>query len=650
MGPKTHRWLAVVLTAALVACPEPEDAPDAGAGATPVAHLQKVAGKVTLERGGQRGAAELGYLYVGDAIETGAQSSAVVRFGGGRLVEVGADARFVVAEKDGGLVLEVARGFVLSRIPSKAALAPGEGQDATVALSIVTPFGVTRVGTGDNSVSIDVNKERARVEVLAGEVELISRNGKLARADLGAKAELGVGDVTISRPSVELSPMAVEIVSVTGRAELRRKDKKRWEVVGKAGATLASGDSIRGKDGRTTLRPQGGKLSLAFTPGTELTLVDSGKAGNVEEAKVELARGTLELDLPVAERSRVTVGTLQLESELGGRVTVSKTGDGLAVSSFTGDVTARSGEKEQVVRAGEQALMKTSGEVQAASLDRPALVLPPKGGLKVFHPGIDRALLSWEGEPGDYRVVVSSDGQHTQPVLGGVVHAAEAVIPVPARGTLYWKVLAAQGDTEVAKGSATFSPEPTQKDLARLRNEVEDGSERTTIYFQDKPPAVTFQYKPEDKAVQYHLQVYAFGALEKTLAEKMSKDVSVALEAGALGEGKYLWQVTPQDAAGKPLRAGRMNRLEITYDNSVPSIVVKAPRNGDVVRGATIPVSGIAPLGTKVFANGKSLPLDGKHRFDAQASPTGRPPLIIFRTARGNGADVFTIRTLRRAR
>ncbi len=639
------RLLAIVVGAALLAaCPEDAASPDASSA--PAAHLQKVLGKVTVERGGQTRAAELGYLYAGDALETGPDGEAVVRFGGGRMVEMGPDARFVIAAQNGGLVLEVARGLVLTRVPSAAA---AKSDVPTVELSILTPFGLTRVGSGGNSVSVDVKQDGARVEVLAGQVELISRNGKATRAEEGAKAVLGVGDVELTGRKVELTPMPVEVVSLSGRAELRRKDKKRWELVGK-GATLASGDSVRGKDGKVSLRPQGGKLQLGLSRGGEVTLVDSGRSDVLEQAKVELAKGTLELELPPS-KSRVVVGKLALESDLGGRFSVVKTADGLEVSSFTGDVRAKAGDaEEKLVRAGERAKVKDAGAVETSALSRPELVLPAKMGLRVFHPGLDDVLLTWEGETQDYRLVVASDPGFTQPVLTGRVHDRQAVIPAPQRGTLHWKVLAANGDTEVAKGSATFAPEAPLKDLARARNEVQDGSDKTSIYFQDKPPAVTFRFKKEDGAVKYRLRVFRPGAFDTPVAEKTGAGEEIALEAGALGEGGYLWDITPLDAKGEPVRGGKMNKLEITYDNSVPSIVVKTPRNGDVVKGNTLAVAGVAPLGTKVFANGKALPLDAKHRFEGQASPVGQPPLIIFRTARANGAEVFTVRTLRRAR
>jgi hypothetical protein len=314
-------------------------------------------------------------------------------------------------------------------------------------------------------------------------------------------------------------------------------------------------------------------------------------------------------------------------------------------------VRAKTEAGQTAIRAGERARVKTNGAVQTSPLERSEVSLPAsKQNLRVFHPGLDQLQLAWEGPTADYRLELFSDAQLSQRVLAGLVHDHAAQVPIPARGSLFWKVSSADGKTEVAKGGAAFAPEPLQKDLARLRNEVQDGSDKTTIFFQDKPPAVTFLFKPEPGAAQYRLRVFKPDALATPIAEKLSKADKIPLDAGALAEGNYLWEVAPLSATGEPLRGGRMNKLELSYDNSVPSIVIKSPKNGDVVRGSTVGVSGVAPLGTRVFANGKPLPLDSKHRFDGEASPVGRPPLIIFRTARASGAEVITVRTLRRAR
>jgi len=132
--------------------------PDAGVGAE-LARLEGPSGEVRLERGGTPGPAREGPLYGGDAVETGAGGAATVRFPAGRSVEVGPDARFVLGEDAGGIVMQVERGIVLSRVPA------GRGRAARgrkVALSLLTPFGLTRVGSDvPSEVRVAVERTRA---------------------------------------------------------------------------------------------------------------------------------------------------------------------------------------------------------------------------------------------------------------------------------------------------------------------------------------------------------------------------------------------------------------------------------------------------------------------------------------------------------
>ena len=60
--------------------------------------------------------------------------------------------------------------------------------------------------------------------------------------------------------------------------------------------------------------------------------------------------------------------------------------------------------------------------------------------------------------------------------------------------------------------------------------------------------------------------------------------------------------------------------------------------------GKTVNASGIAPVGSKLFINGKSVALDGQARFDTSVSPVGGR--VIFRLLQG-GAEIYTVRTVK---
>jgi hypothetical protein len=113
-----------------------------------------------------------------------------------------------------------------------------------------------------------------------------------------------------------------------------------------------------------------------------------------------------------------------------------------------------------------------------------------------------------------------------------------------------------------------------------------------------------------------------------------------------LGEGSYLWSVIPLTASGAQLRGGRMNKLEMVYDNSVPMLVISTPRQGQ--RAAErIRATGVAPVDAQLSINGRPVPLDGKHRFSTWAEPVGSPPMLVFKMIRPGAPEVHTVRTLK---
>ncbi len=608
------------------ACSKGADGPPLDAGVAepaPAAHLETTKGEVTLDRGGKVGPAQLGYLFVGDAIETGEGGEATVRFPGGRRVEVGPDARFTIAEGEGGLVLNVARGLVLTRVPAAKA---GEKLEPQVSLSILTPFGLTRVGKSE--VAVDVGADTTRVDVKIGQIELVSRNGEVTTAGAGEKVEQGTKKVMVL-PAVEVTIFA------GGKSELKKKDGKSWVAMGKKPMALADGDAMRVKDGKATL--QAGTTKLVFGKGTE---VGFAKALG-DETDLDLKKGDVAGTLTKKGKVRLG-GGLTLVSDLGGQFTVTRTGSGFDVSAVAGDLRIeRPNEEAKVLQGGQSAKVGKAVEVTEASRD--VLALPTRMGLKVFHPNVGRMSLVWDGDEGKaYRVEVAPGPSFTEPLVAGVLHQRFVSVAVPARGNLYWRVFDAE--KEVDRGSAYFAPEPRSAgELDLRRNEVQDGADKTTIYYQDKPPALTFTFAGDPGAAKYKLSVFKEGALSVPVLEKSVKETQVVLD-GALAEGKYLWSVTPLDAKNAGLRGGKLNKLDIVYDNAVPTLLIKSPRNGDAGGGAVL---GVAPVGAKVFVNGRALELDDKSRFNTKvaALPGGR---FFFRVVGKNGAEVYTVRTVRR--
>jgi hypothetical protein len=628
--------------AAVAQAPAP---PDAGPGAE-LARLEGLSGEVRLERGGGTGPASAGPLYGGDAVETGAGGSATVRFTDGRVVEVGPEARFVLGEDAGGIVLQVERGLVLSRVPAAAKPA---GAAPTVALSILTPFGLTRVGSGEPSeVSVQVEKDTGRLEVRLGTIEFVGKDGQQVRAGEGESVEVSAGRAELVARSprvVELAPIAVTVRLGSGRAEVKPKGSVRWRPVRKDGEALAPGDGVRTRVGGTAvLALQGSSSVLSLGSNAELVLEAAGQGGTTDEAKVDLRQGALGLKLAAGRDSRVALAGLLVEAGGLSGVEVRRTATGYRVDALTGQVTLVRGGTRQALRAGERATLE--GEAGAPQVEplAPAQVALGGGAAEVFHSGLPEVAFTWEGE-GEAVVEVASDAGFTRPLLSGTVFRPFVNVQPPARGTLYWRARRKDG-TEVASGSASFGPERARGDLDRLRNVVPEGPEKTTIFYQDKPPAVTFTYGEEPRAARYRVAVYRVGALGTPVAERTVTETRAALEAGALGEGSYLWSVIPLSASGAQLKGGRMNKLEMVYDNSVPVLVISTPRQGQ--RAAErIRTTGVAPVDARLSINGRAVPLDGKHRFSTWVEPVGSPPMLVFKMIRPGAPEVHTVRTLK---
>lgn len=641
MSPVTSKALftcvaGLALVALASGCPDIEHRLDAGSKIAPArtaaAQVMRVDGQVFYEHQGQRDNAKAGAFYVGDALETGENGSATVRLTGGREVEVGPNARFVLDETNEGLVLNVARGLVISRLEGAGVA------DGSVTLSILTPFGLTRLG--GEEVTVEVTLNGATVGVKVGSIQWISRNGKAVTVT--ETVEL---DAQGFPKEKALTPAALKVSSVRGRTEVKKSGGKNWSPVkAKSPAKVDSGDGVRVRGGRAAIDAAGAGSKFALGRDGEAVIGGAQVSDTREETAVDLKKGELSALLPMKKKSRLKVGDVVLVSDLGGQLTLLKTRNGFELSALAGDVRVeRPGAEAAEVPGGKVAQITANG-VKVVDDPREVVTLPSKQGLRVFHPGVPRVALTWEGQDKAYQVTVSQEPGLTAPLIHGIVHQRYVNVDAPARGSLFWKVEDEAGKT-IDSGSASFSPEVRRSDLERQRNVVNDGSEKTTIFFQDKPPSVTFIYDPDTEAGQYRLSVYKEGQLGSPLVERLSKEEQVVLPEGALGEGNYMWSVTPLGKNNEELRGGRMNKLQIVYDNAVLRLLITAPQNG-AAGGANVPVKGVAPVGSRVVLNGKAVELGEKSRFDTVAAPVGRG-VLVFRLFQG-AAESITVRTVRR--
>ncbi len=647
-----RRLLVIPLLAALGggACSEGTDAPKApvdagsplpatGAGA---AKLTALTGTVTLTRkGAAPQSATKGELAVGDVVETGADGDATVRFGDGHEVQLGANGRFEINNGDDGLVLNVGQGLVLSRVVNDVPV-----DKNAMKLAILTPYGLVRLGSSE--VKVGVGGDDAKVDVVTGNVQIVSRGGDTVSVTAGDLSVLSREGVKTGTREVRLEPLQIELSGISGRVDYKKKDDKAFSPVNaRKLPELAEGDALRVQQGSATVTPKGSGAKVTLTSNTEVGLGQVQTGSGIEDVALDLRKGALTVSMPQGTKRRLHPGdgyTLSVND--GAQFTIVRSKNGLDLNTVVGEVLVEhDGMSATAVRGAQNSLL-AKGNVTVKDVAKETFTLPSRPGVRLFHPNIGAAALTWPGEVGNtYRVVVGYEPSLASPFIDGTLKQPWLNVAIPARGSLFWKVF--EGEKEIAKGSFSAAPERNNGELGRLRNEVPDGAEKTVIYYQDKPPSVTFMWKAVDPApAEYRLQVYREGALGKPIEERDAKATTVQLPENALGEGSYVWSVTPLDAKGQALQGGRMNKLEMVYDNAVAELVIKSPRNGDPAT-AQVNAVGIAPLKTKVSINGQSVALDEKARFNTKVAPVGGR--VVFHTL-GEGGEQFTVRVLRRGK
>lgn len=366
--------------------------------------------------------------------------------------------------------------------------------------------------------------------------------------------------------------------------------------------------------------------------------------GAVERYSFGLDSGEVQLQFPGGGERRVRVKgagkTLELTASEATTATVvaSKKGPRLVVTA--GSVTLGAGEAAIPVAPG-QMVDLGAGEPKVVALPAPPVVLPARR-VRVFADALPSVGL---GVPAGAEVVqVASDPAYAQVLAEGRAEGDSLPFDPPRQGELYWRALG-KGGAVLAKGQARFARDPNDSvdNVERPRAEVTETGLKAVVYFQSVQPEITFVYPPRDGAAQYRLRVYKAGDLKEPIFEREEKDTRSTVPAGKLGEGEYLWYATALSAEGGELGGGRMNKLELIYDNSRRSLAIARPRQGERV-GKVVEASGVAPVGSKLFVNGRPASLDGKGRF--KASVPGAP-FVVFRLLTDDGGESYWIRQVR---
>jgi hypothetical protein len=613
----------------LAACPEaPQPMSVVPLPAQTVARLVSMQGEVTLTRGGRPPAkAVSGALLENDELATGEASTALLRAPGGREIELGEKTHFKVGKTLGDV--EVTEGTI-------SFLASDEGDGGTT--FVTTRYGRTQVQPGARA-TLALGADKLSVDVSVGVIEQLGSDGGSQRAAAGQKLEVGIGTIEIANPEPPPPPDAgaaldVQLLAESGHVMLKQKGEPRFTAAKKAQSVAAGTAFQLGPSARARIAGAGFSVKLPAGNNGSLTSAEPGADGN--EVELELS-GPAQVALDGSAPASVSLGGKN-PVRLKGRKEAAAVLSRGRVEVLVGEVELVANGTPHTVKAGEVAAVGPKG-VEVAPRPRPAVVVPMGKRVKVYAHKLAEVGLALPDDAA--RAQVATDPNFTDVTLSGTGKDFVAVQPPPS-GELHWRTLDDKGEPALV-GHVRFLPDTqaTRDETSRSDVVTETGL-KATVYFQGAVPTLTFNFKPADGAKGYVFRVFRAGDLKKSLVERKVTDNKITVEPGVLSEGSYLWNAAPYDAAGIE-KGGPFNKMDIIYDNSLTSLLLTSPREGDRLESAR--AVGTAPLGSKLFINGKPVPTDGSGRFSLALPKT---ETVVFRLLSSDGTESYWVRHLKR--
>jgi hypothetical protein len=571
----------------------------------------------------------------GEALVTSPDGTAVVRLGVGRQIELRPNTRLKLHRKEGALVAELESGQVVSR-----------SQAPSVVLTVLTPFGITRVPAGRSEATIGVDKDGVHIDVSLGEIAFVDASGKTITAGANDTIEVKLGSVELVAAGTPPAAERLEVVlsSEIGPLLVEAPGERRFTPRRASPAPAGTGFRVSSA-GRARL----------IAPGLQARL-EANAAGRVGEASRSGAGRHFGLSLERGSALLSLEGGQAHELVLEGKQPITLR----ATEPTTFSVSAGHGQAQVVVLAGNGEVAVGGERRRLAPNERAAIhgrrlavgarpssdvVLPTARGLHVYADNLPEVTLSWSPQGEASMVEVATDPEFKDLLLAGKVAGSSITIPAPRRADLYWRVTS-RGGEKSQSGHARFEPDQRRSvlDLEHPHNLVGESGPMTTVYFQGVVPTLTFSYAAKPGAVHYRLRVYKAGALDAPIVERTVTDTRCPVDANVLEEGSYVWHAVPLGAQGQELAGGRMNKLELVYDNALTRLAIGSPKPNEVASGPEVEALGVAPLGSKLYINGKQAHLDGKGRFQEKVS---RSPAVVFRLVGKNGSESYWIRKLR---
>src|SRR5215510_14963823 len=381
---------------------------------TPIGHLEFRSGAVTLARNKRWSSAELGYIFVGDQLGTPSGGRMRLRFAAGWLLEAGPETELAIGEDRAGALVKLTRGSAVARMVPES-LDGGRVAKEGGELAVQTPFGGLRCDSRGGSASVQIGADSAQVQVLAGRVKVSSRAGKAIDAAAGDQFLLSRNafeKLPAASPAQASGAKSIRASAVSGAAEIRRRDSRKWTKLASRGELLSAKDALRVVDGELLLELESAQLLAAN--GSELTF-----ESDADEPSFGLSKGELAFKVDKAQGQSVSVSGLRLASRSAGYFVVTRRPDGVELTDLAGDLAFKKDEAEGKLLAGEMAIFLGAQAPVIEEVERADLILTSKFGVKVYHQELDWVALLWEGGKRDCRVEVATDSGFSKAVLRG---------------------------------------------------------------------------------------------------------------------------------------------------------------------------------------------------------------------------------------
>lgn len=369
-------------------------------------------------------------------------------------------------------------------------------------------------------------------------------------------------DEGLSRVQAALDAILATVADSSGQLQVKHAAEGVWETAGTA-TVLSPGDWVRtgrASSARVEFLP-GGALELdeeAVVVIEALRPVEKKEAGLPDSLPlVSVQSGAVRSSLvgkggesrPLLVRTRDGAQT-RLERKRGNtdatEARVATVAGQTEVAVVTGEVSLRTGEREDLVASGSVATVQQSGTrtvamLQSPTLDTPAADTRGRQG---------KWTLQWQAVEGatSYRVQVAKDAGFLR--VGATRDGPETSFEFDgALGTSWWRVAARDASGRQSRWSTVrrlFLEREAPTDA--LLEPVEGAS----FGFADAPPRISFQWKPKEGARSYRLLVArSRDLLSAPVASEVVAEPTGRVET--LTPGEYFWGVYAQGSELEPL-------------------------------------------------------------------------------------------------